>query len=181
MMNELKISELPMLRTDNEKLEEQIEAAKKDYYDMMTSAEVDRYFTDMVLSYNLNSYDLTIKMPTETSDLEPYQYSAKKKLQEQSEETQEEQWSGNEEATDDGIYAVTVQMRLGGEQSDLTRLLDSLFHSDKRLRVSNDYYTTQQSIQVGESGSYAVLESSVLNLTVELYMCADASSQTEGE
>jgi hypothetical protein len=132
----------------------------------------------MVLSYNLNSYDLTIQMPTECSALEPYQYSEKMALQKQNEETEED---AEEEDLDNGIYTVTVEMRLGGDISELTRLLDSLFESDRRLRVSNYYYTTQQTIQTEENGSYAVLENSVLNLTVEIYMCAEDSALAEGE
>lgn len=178
-LNELKISELPLLRTDNEKLEGQIEDARNYYYDIMTSDEVDKYFTNMVLSYNLNSYDLTIQMPTECSALEPYQYSEKMALQKQNEETEED--AEEEEDLDNGIYTATVEMRLGGDISELTRLLDSLFESDRRLRVSNYYYTTQQTIQTEENGSYAVLENSVLNLTVEIYMCAEDSELTEGE
>jgi hypothetical protein len=178
-LNELKISELPLLRADNEKLEGQIEDARTYYYDMMTSDEVDKYFTNMVLSYNLNSYDLTIQMPTECSALKPYQYSEKMALQQQNEETEED--AEEEEDLDNGIYTATVEMRLGGDISELTRLLDSLFESDRRLRVSNYYYTTQQAIQTEENGSYAVLENSVLNLTVEIYMCAEDSELTEGE
>jgi hypothetical protein len=178
-LNELKISELPLLRTDNEKLEGQIEDARNYYYDIMTSDEVDKYFTNMVLSYNLNSYDLTIQMPTECSALRPYQYSEKMALQQQNEETEED--AEEEEDLDNGIYTATVEMRLGGDISELTRLLDSLFESDRRLRVSNYYYTTQQTIQTEENGSYAVLENSVLNLTVEIYMCAEDSALAEGE
>lgn len=77
MVDDMKLVELPMLEIENEDLEKDILAARSHFYKMMTSDEVDRYMTGMVLGYNLYSYSLSIGMPTEEATLSAYQYSAK--------------------------------------------------------------------------------------------------------
>ncbi len=182
-MNDLKLSELPMLQVDNEKMEENIETARGNYFSIMTSDEIDRFFTDMALSHNLYAYDLTIKMPSKTSDLEPYQYSEKalKPTKKEETDTDDEEDEDTDSTTslddyeevDNGIYAVTVTMRLGGTQEELTRLVNELSNTEQKLRVCKYSYTKQKDIQTGEDGTYEVIENVVLNMTVELYMCEE--------
>jgi hypothetical protein len=77
LSNELKVSQLSMYETENEKLEQDIVDAKACYYPMMSSDEIDKYFTELVLNdYNLLSYALVIGK-SELVDLEPYVYSEK--------------------------------------------------------------------------------------------------------
>lgn len=76
-MYDMKLVELPMLQFENEDMEEEIVNVRETYFSMMTSDEIDKYFTNMALSYSLYAYDLGIVMPEETSDLTPYQYSDK--------------------------------------------------------------------------------------------------------
>jgi hypothetical protein len=197
-MNDIKISELPLIQKDIEDLENDISTARGNYFSMMTSDEVDRYFTDMVLSHNLSSYDLEITMPENSCNLQPYQYS-KKFLKEDEEETEvdlshlsqieqveeeaeeedaedaedEDQEDTDEEVADNGIYVAEISMRLGGQLSDLTKLINELSNTDRKLRVSQYSYSTTQSIQTGEDETYEVSENRVLNMTVEIYMCED--------
>lgn len=77
MLDDMKLIELPMLEIENEELEEDILDARNHFYKMMTSDEVDKYMTGMVLGYNLYSYSLSIGMPSEEAALSAYQYSAK--------------------------------------------------------------------------------------------------------
>jgi hypothetical protein len=198
-LNDIKIAELPLIQKDVDQLEDDIDAARDNYFSIMTSDEVDRYFTDMVLSYNLHSYDLTITMPDTFCDLQPYQYSEKflkgddeeeqeidpshlsqieqvdevtaEESDEETDETAED--AEEEEAADNGIYVAEVTMRLGGQLSDLTKLINDLSDTDQKLRVSQYSYSTTQSIQTGEDATYEVTENRVLNMTVEIYMCED--------
>jgi hypothetical protein len=199
-MNDIKIAELPLIEKDVNQLESDIDAARGNYFSIMTSDEVDRYFTDMVLSYNLHSYDLTITMPETSCDLQPYQYSEKflkgddeeesetdtshlsqieqvdevatEEADEETDETEEEA-DEEEEVADNGIYVAEVTMRLGGQLSDLTKLINDLSGTDQKLRVSQYSYSTVQSVQTGEDETYEVTEDRVLNMTVEIYMCED--------
>jgi cell division protein FtsB len=196
MVYDMKLAELPMLQAENEKLEENIQTARDAYFPMMSSDEVDRYFTNMALSYNLQSYDLSITMPEESCTLEPYQYSAKALKTENTDEeyinvadTDDDTASDSSEALDDdttsdfdseeeelldnGIYAVTVTLRLVGEQADLTRFAHDISNSDQKLRVKNYSYSTIQSVQTGTDGTYDVLERRILNVTIDLYMCEE--------
>jgi hypothetical protein len=137
-------------------------------------------------------------MPENSCNLQPYQYS-KKFLKEDEEETEvdlshlsqieqveedaeeedaedaedEDQEDTEEEVADNGIYVAEISMRLGGQLSDLTKLINELSNTDRKLRVSQYSYSTTQSIQTGEDETYEVSENRVLNMTVEIYMCED--------
>lgn len=75
--NELKLTNLPMLQVDNEKMEEGILEKRKDFYPVMTASDIDKLLTGNALSYNLYSYDLDIDVVDTVVDLVPYQYSEK--------------------------------------------------------------------------------------------------------
>jgi hypothetical protein len=173
----MKLSELPFIQADNETLEENIVEARADYFAMMTSDEIDKYFTDLALSYNLYSYDLNISMPSDTCDLEPYQYSDKALMPEDDEEEDTDDSSDDlldeEEAPDTGIYAATVTLRLGGEQKNLTTFVDDLSNTNQKIRICKYSYSTNQNVISGTDGTYDVVESTVLNITVEIYMCLE--------
>lgn len=77
MIGDMKLVELPMLEIENEELEKDILDARNHFYKMMTSDEIDKYMTGMVLGYNLYSYSLSISMPEEEASLSAYMYSAK--------------------------------------------------------------------------------------------------------
>lgn len=179
-VNEMKLSELPFIQDDNKTLEENIVEARANYFAMMTSDEIDKYFTGLALSYNLYSYDLNISMPSDTCDLEPYQYSAKALMPDTDEEDEEEDTDDSsddlldeEEDPDTGIYAATVTLRLGGEQENLTTFVDDLSNTDQKIRICKYSYSTNQNVISGTDGTYDVVESTVLNITVEIYMCLE--------
>jgi hypothetical protein len=168
------------IQDDNKTLEENIVEARANYFAMMTSDEIDKYFTGLALSYNLYSYDLNISMPSDTCDLEPYQYSAKALMPDTDEEDEEEDTDDSsddlldeEEDPDTGIYAATVTLRLGGEQENLTTFVDDLSNTDQKIRICKYSYSTNQNVISGTDGTYDVVESTVLNITVEIYMCLE--------
>ena len=53
-----------------------LDEVKGDFYQMLTSAEVDRMFTEMALKKNLNIYELSFNMPKSPTDRLAYIYSA---------------------------------------------------------------------------------------------------------
>lgn len=76
---ELLIAETPMLEKDNEDMEAEIVEARKDYYDEMSSDQIEKYFTNMALDYNLYAYDLDMQISEDYTELAAYQYSKKAK------------------------------------------------------------------------------------------------------
>lgn len=198
--NELKLTQVPMMEADNEKFSDQIQSVRESFFPMMESAEIDKYFTELVLGYNLESYDLAIQMPTEETTLEPYVYSKRAEMlaaQEDTDTTEAPQGAKAERseieaaeesggmstdseesslpAFDDtvttGIYNATVTLRLGGNESDLLRLIEDLSNSDKKIRVCNYSWSEERSISnLTEDGEYNVNIDRVLSITLEIYM-----------
>lgn len=74
-LNDIKLAQIPVMEVDIEDNKAEIEALEDEFYPMMNSDEIDKYFTSMVLSRNLFAYDLNIEIESSPSSLEPYQYS----------------------------------------------------------------------------------------------------------
>lgn len=194
--NELKLTQVPMMEADNERFSNEIQGVRESFFPMMESAEIDKYFTELVLGYNLSAYDLAIQMPKEETALNPYVYS-KRAAQEETETTEVPQGAKAERAeieaaeesggmsTDNmsdlipmpdekvttGIYNATITLRLGGKESDLLRLIEDLSNSDKKIRVCNYSWSEERSItNLTEEGEYDLKTERVLTLTLEVYM-----------
>lgn len=165
--NDEKLMDLAMLKVENEKKEEDIQDAKKLYFSMMSSDAIDQYFTNMVLDYDLQAYDLDIEISQSPCDLEPYQYSEK------ASQKQDTKTKSTDSDTDTGIYVATVQMRLGGDMEKLSTFVEDLSNMEKKLLVQTYSYKSQQNVQKGADNSYSVEDSEVLNITVDIYMCKD--------
>lgn len=198
--NELKLTQVSMLEADNEQLSDQIQGVRESFFPMMESAEIDKYFTELVLGYNLSSYDLSIQMPQEETALEPYVYSKRAEelaAQEEAGTTEAPQGAKAErseieaaeesggmstdsasdsiamsdEGVTTGIYNATITLRLGGKESDLLRLIEDLSNSDKKIRVCNYSWSEERSItNLTEDGEYDIKTERVLTLTLEIYM-----------
>lgn len=186
--NDMKIMQLPMQETLNEELEENIIDVRNNFYPMLTSDEIDKMFTNMVLDYNLYAYSLDIQMPTVESQLDPYRYSEKALNPEEEFEVSTEDSdaeTSNEEGTDEvftdeevstGIFNATVSMRLGGDEAMLQKLINDLSTSDqKHLLRSYSWDKTSSSSLVYENDEYdlKVLEDVNLNLVIDIYMCQE--------
>lgn len=174
--NELKLAQVPMLEVDNESISKNIQGVRESFFPMMDSSAVDKYFTSLVLGYNLESYDLSIQMPDAETELQPYTYSKRaEELAAQAEsgdttedpqgakaeraqiDAAEESGGMSTDSTDDlfagvdtpvttGIFNATVTMRLGGDEKNLQQLIEDLSNSDKKIRVCNYSWSEERSI-----------------------------------
>ena len=72
-----------------------------------------------------------------------------------------------------GIYMVAVSMRLGGDKKNITRLLDDLAYSSKKLRLVSYSLDTEEIGIPHEDGTVETFSTDMLNLSVELYMCEE--------
>lgn len=197
-VNESKIMQLPVVEVNNEELEKLILGAKDNYYPMMDSEQIDRLVTNTVIEkYGLVSFDLSIGERS-LAGLSPYIYSdnaltgesdARERalnaaapvisedgmimfadVMEDGSSGSSEDYSSSE-AT--GIYMVPIQMRLSGNKDNIARLLDDLALSEKKLRLVDYSTEVEQIIIPHEDGTQEIYTTDSLNVSVELYMCAD--------
>lgn len=192
-VNELKLAQVLIMEADNETWEKEIQTAREQFYPMMTNAEIDDYFTNMVLDYNLASYELEISSSEEEIALEPYQYSERAALLEQQAGLEQTGLEGQDDAGDvleqvdnstaaegmpvfedvimTGICGAQVTMKLGGNEDDLLRLIEDLSNTDKKLRVCSYAWSEERSMgEISEEGEYEIEVSRVLTITLEIYM-----------
>lgn len=172
-LNEQKIAELPVLEKEGERLTQVILDAKKDYYPLMTSDEIDKLFTGMALDYNLYAYQMDIKIDENEARVEPYVYSVKKVMQENEEETME-----NEFLPSTGIYTAQITMRLGSDDEEiLQQYIDDLSASKQKQLIQNYSFNESHSnkVEMLENGRYdvEVVYEKVLNITMDIYMCQE--------
>lgn len=172
--NEQKIAQLTMVQAENEQKEAQIQEYKGKYYKIMTSAEIDKYITGMILERNLNSYDLSITMPTgpdDTTKLAPYQYSGKAIGVEDKDMEEIDDVESQGDLT--GVYTATVSLRIGGDEKQIRDFIDFLSESEKKLRICSYTWSGEKNLHETEDGAYTVDIEKILTMTVELYMCEE--------
>lgn len=197
-MNDLKLAQLPMIEKENEEYEEDIKKAKSDFYEMMNADEIDKLFTTMALDYNLYAYSMDISMPTEQAELEAYAYSEKYLADQEQKDALEEENATAADGKDQsdstetdttagsgpddsqyyedkmvGIYAATIQMKLGGEEAVLQKLIDDLSVSSKQQRLVSYQWDTDSDITIDDAGNYDIRYQKVLNIVIEIYMCEE--------
>lgn len=183
--NEMKIARLPMIEAENEEMEEGIKDSRALYFPVMTSDQVDKYMTGMILGYNLYSYDLNISMPTEEAEVSPYQYSAK------AAEPEDENYSDEEDRDTDskdkensgtsdiseqistGIYAVSVDMRVGGSSDDIQKLIDDLSQSEEKIHLLSYSWDSERSVSYSPDGTYEINTDEMMNMELKIYMCQE--------
>lgn len=173
-VNKIKIAELPMLESENQKIEQQIANAKADYYPMMTSDEIDKMFTGKALDYNLYAYNMDIRTEEEETSLPPYSYSV-------IEDTQEEidMAEADEEVNTvpTGIHTVHITMRLGSEDVEsLQRFINDL-SADKAKHLIREYSweKNRRSELVTYENGYDIQTEyeTILNISIDIYMCEE--------
>jgi len=183
-----KIGQLMVVQKNNNDLETLISGAKENYYPVMDSDAIDNLITNTVIdNYKLMAYDLTISNRS-AAGLNPYVYS-QKTLTGQSDAKKKALAAAAPIVSEDGmllfgdvvgadtattgIYVVHVKLRLGGDKENITRLLDDLAYSSKKLRLVSYSVTTEATVIPHEDGTEEVLYNEMLDLSLELYMCAD--------
>ncbi len=203
-INETKLSKLFMFEEDAASYEDLIAQEKPHYFPMMSSSEIDRYFTNMILGRGLSAYDLSIRIGGQPCPVEPYMYSAMAELLAQEAEESSEKSKSSKDTQEvetfdyssphsynSEIYAVDLSIRLAGEMEDLKDFIEDLSKSDKLLLVKNCVWTEQVSMvndysqydsDTGEGGVFApmMITTTVLNMNVTMYMC-DQSEPAEAE
>ena len=181
------LSEVEVYNTELEKL---IEGSKENYYPMMDSDEVDNLVTNTVIEkYGLTAYDLSISEKSLAS-LSPYIYSekaltgksdAKERalnaaapvISDEGELLFGDIAEAETSSSSTGIYKVSVQMRLSGDFENITRLLDDLALSEKKLRLVDYSVGTEEIVIPHDDGTEEKITSESLNISVELYMCQE--------
>lgn len=216
MQTELKIAETPMLEADNEDMEKEIVEARKGYYEEMSSDQIEKYFTNMALDYNLYAFDLNMEVSEDYTQLSAYQFSKKAeqdRLDAEAAAAEEAAAAASEkkessggasaeaaadaassltigseasleglyEGTENVIHVATVTQKLGGKQKDFDRFLDDISNMDQRLRVVGYSFSDDRSLDTGDDGSYSIVNSRTLTITVEIYMCMEQESQEDAE
>lgn len=198
-LNELKIMQVSVLEVDNSKMEERILSAREQYYPIMSSNEIDKYFTSMVLDYGLYAFDMNINIDDSETTLEPYIYSEKALLKDEEQIESTVSTDTNESQIDEalaeggqtdiiyenlgtgntGIYSAAVDMRLGGDYETLQKLINDLSVTSKKLKVCNYSWNKEKVMETkadDESGviyDYDIVDNYVLNISVEIYMCEE--------
>lgn len=201
-LDDMKVAELPFLMDENEELEEGIVEARSHFYPIMTSDGIDKMLTFMVLDYNLQAYDLSINMPTDEADLEAYQYSQKyvddqnaAEEEEYSSTSSKSDKSGKDDEEDDddiqafteyeeepatGIYAVKTNMRLGGEEANLKRLINDLSTTKDTIHlVRYDWHRGDTLHYDDESGEFYTEPEVELNIELVIYMYAEQEENAD--
>lgn len=195
-LNEVKIAQAPLIEAENQNMKGDLSDLRGDFFPMMTSAQVDRYLTGLILDYGLYAYDLDIAMPTAEAQVEPYQYSkkaAEAAAQQETaaaassetgmelehtgaDDTQSAELSPETILPEDistGIYAVAVSMRVGGEKADIQRLIDDLSQTDEKLHLLSFQWGAEDSMSFEDDGSYEVAKEHTLTMSINLYMCEE--------
>lgn len=171
--NEMKLAQLLLVETENQNIESEIATARADFFPVMTSDQVDKYVTELILDYNLYAYDLNIIMPTEEAEVNPYQYSAKAALQETTEAQIADSGIENAEEIQTGIYEVSVTVRVGGEREHIQQLIDDLSATEQKLHLNSYSWGSERSISYNEDGTYEVDTNQTMTMTIHLYMCEE--------
>ncbi len=189
-VNDTKLSKLFMYESEAESYKEMMIGEKKNYFPMMSSNEIDRLFTNMVLDRGLSAYDLSIRTGKTPVAVEPYQYSALAQVVAEEAERIKNEGSSLDGSSSEGdpfeyssspaynseIYGVDVSMRIAGDMEELKQLIEDISKSEKLLLVRNCVWTEQVSMvntYDAESEEHVpMMESTtVLNINITLYMC----------
>ncbi|MGN0248829.1 MAG: hypothetical protein ACI4C0_05995 [Lachnospiraceae bacterium] len=184
--NMLKVAQASLYSADNERIEADMIKLKKSFFPVMSSAQVDKYMTGLILDYQLYAYDLSINMPEDEAENEPYQFSQKALTTETEEDlnTQEDTVADEEDdATNEipvfdedvstGIFEVGVTIRVGGDKANIQRMIDDLSLSEQKLHLLSYYWDEENSISFSEDGTYEVSTDCIVTMSMNLYMCEE--------
>ena len=200
-LNETKISMLPMLMADNEKLEEGMGEVRKNFYPLTTADEIDRTFTGMALDYMLEIYSMDIDVSTKEVESLPYKYSGRYELKmrdkkkkkgssssstktskaaaEEAEAALESENSSPEDLYDrdvraaSGIFVTTVTLKLQGSEDNLRRLVDDLSVDTKNHLVRSYKWSQGTNLKQDEKGEFKVEPQVFLDLVLDIYECEE--------
>ncbi|MCQ2494837.1 MAG: hypothetical protein MJ104_09565 [Lachnospiraceae bacterium] len=159
-----KVMQLPMMRADQEMLEEKLEKSRVGYYEVMSSDEVDKYLTGVMLDHGLYSYDLNFSIENEDSTLKPYSYSRKAQME------NGDSWDANSASVATGIRRVSASMRVGGTEEQIQKLIDDLSVPNQKLLLKSYEWEYEKGVVYNNDGTYEIVESRYLKINLELFM-----------
>lgn len=151
-VNQLKIANVMLVEEQVEEYEALIAERKDEFYQILTSSEVDRMMTEMAINNNLEIYELSFNMPNEPSNRSAYQYSELKEWQDQmaasykSEDEDEDllaltNKSSDKESDEDEDVKVTA--------ADKQKIMDEVMVDDTDVYQANtDIYAVPVTITV---------------------------------
>ncbi len=169
---DMKIAMYPGYSAEIDGLKQRTAEATSRYYDRMSSQEVDRELTGIVLANDLECVNLNIQ-PLVFAEESPYVRSdmAAAEAQEQAEGGSAS--SGEGEEVQDQVYTCKVSMTVAGGDEALQRLVDLFVNDSPSIRVTSlSYQEGNTRMRVQEDGSMVEEEPKrqlVLNLNI--YMC----------
>ncbi len=194
VINEQKLSKLLMYEAEADSYAELINEEKKHFFPLMTSSEIDRYFTNMILDSGMESYDLNMRIGSAPVKVEPYAHSALARLVEEAREGEK----GGEKTESDPfeyesgpafnseVYGVDVALRLAGDMMTLKWFIEDLSDSENLLLIRNCVWTTenimnrvQEDPGDGEEDIPLMSSRTVLNINLTLYMCDRSAAEEE--
>ena len=166
-------------------LQNDVKQATQKYYDRMTSQEVDRELTNIVIANGLECIGLKID-PLIFTEAKPYTRS---ELARQSSKENGSSSSKKDKNVQEQIYTCKVRMTVEGDEELYQKLTDLFVNSYPAIRVTGISYKKGQARMVvqedGSSQRQDGMQQLVLNM--EMYMCDKQLSDqvetadTEGE
>lgn len=180
MNMEIKISQFPITEKQNEELRGQVAEAATEYYDILTSQDVDKELTNIVLKENLECVNLEIR-PIALTEIEGYvrsslvrQSEAEKILNSLTAAASEstEEAAPVEKLLQDQIYSYEVTLTAEGDEDDYQNLIDLLTDDYPAILVREIHYKESTPKMILLEDGTLVEEEPVrqLILGLELYM-----------
>ena len=152
-LNQQKITNLVFVEDSANEYEEKIAERKGEFFDIMTSSEVDRMMTEMALADDLDIYDLRFNMPTKPTERLAYQNSELYQIQLQqiadyddaldADEDEEEEEDDETDSKDSGKKGSKSSKK---SEVDIT---DEVFPDEDGYQPNTDIYAVPVTITVG--------------------------------
>ena len=143
-VNQLKIANVMLVEGQVEDYEALIAERKDEFYQILSSSEVDRMMTEMAINNNLEIYELSFNMPNEPTNRGAYQYSELKVWQDQ-------MASGSKPVDeDDDLSALT------GKTSDKDSDDDVKVSSADKQKVMDEVMVDDTDVYQANTDIYAV-------------------------
>ncbi len=180
----LKISMYPDYEQNLENMKQTAANETAQYYNLLTSQEVDRELTNIVLAYGLESVGLNISPAVYTSS-EPYSRSMLARMDElqemaaaaaedtQDDAQEEPAYPTRVDGVQDQIYTCAVKLTVRGAEEDYQKMIDAFVNEYPAIRVTSISYQKEAARTVTRvNGETLVREGSrELVLGLEMYMC----------
>ena len=168
-VNNLKMNNYMIVEGQAEDYEDLIAERKDEFYQIMTSSEIDRMMTEMAINNGLDIYELSFNMPTEPTSRTAYQYSELKTWQDQMELTA----TDDEEEDDFGLSDLSGgsdseddETETTASASDKQKIMEEVMADDSDIYKKNtDIYAVPVTITVaGELSDLEAFKEDILNI-----------------